>query len=245
MLRPYPAVLQKLFDQNFGSGRIQVMNFGIIGYSSFHGLRVLRREVLAYDPDYVIIRFGWNDLLASPTGKSFASVHNPWLERLEDLAYRSRLFALLMYRGVPLGQTGMRTEGDGGGPVPWVTEVEYAWNLSRMIDLARAHGAIPILLDAPAAPITPEMRANKLFIASTGFESFEQYLAAHDRYQVITERVAAEKDVQFLRTAPSPEEAPKYFTAFDIPHPNQAGQDRIAYRLNAELTPTLVRKMRR
>ena len=242
---PYAAVLQEILDRNFGRERVQVMNFGMIGYTSYHGLRVLRREVLPRDPDFVVIRFGWNDLLASPAGRSFANTHNPWLEKLEDLAYRSRLLSLLMYRGAPLAGDQIVGFVRSARPVPWVTEEEYAWNLSRMIDLARAHGATPILLDAPAAPITAAMRKNEIFTAGTGYETIEQYLDAHARYQVITERVAKEKRVRFLRTAPSPEEAHLYFTEHDIPHPNAEGQIRIAQHLNGELTPALLRMLKR
>lgn len=180
--RPYPALLQDLLDRNIGPGRFQVINYGLIGYTTYHGLRMLRREVLPDHPDFVVIRFGWNDLLGSQISHSFKNVHNHWLERLEDLASHSRLIELLLYRGSPLDPRRRAPWTVSAHPIPWVTPEEYAWNLERMIDLARAHGAQPILLDAPAAPITPEMRANKAFIGATRYEKIEQYLAAHDRY---------------------------------------------------------------
>jgi lysophospholipase L1-like esterase len=245
MLRPYAAILQQILDEGFGRGRVEVINLGMIGYSSYHGLRVLRREGLGLDPDFVVIRFGWNDFVASPAGRSFANVHAPWLEKLEDLAYRSRLFALLTYRGVPMERRNLRAGRPSAHPVPWVTEKEYAWNLSRMIDLSREHGAEPILLDAPAAPITREIRENEAFIEGTGYQSLDRYLAAHDRYQSIAEQIARAKGVRFLRTAPPPTEAGRYFTVYDIAHPNEEGQARIAYRLNAELAPTLAGKFKR
>ncbi len=239
--RPYPALLEDLLDRNFGPGRFQVINYGLVGYTSYHGLRMLRREVLPDDPDFVVIRFGWNDLLGSQVNRSFENVHNPWLERLEDLAAHSRLIGLLLYRGSPFDPKRMAPWSVSAHPVPSVTLEEYAWNLGRMIDLARAHGAQPILLDAPAAPITPEIRANKAFIAATRYETLDQYLAAHDRYQAITERVAREKGVPFLRTAPPPEEASQDFSRYDIPHPTAAGHARIARILHAEIASEIAR----
>lgn len=240
--RPYPALLQDLLDRNLGPGRFQVINYGLIGYTTYHGLRMLRREVLPDDPDFVVIRFGWNDLIGSPTSRSFANVHNPWLERLEDLAYHSRLIGLLLYRGSPVDPRSRAPWTVSAHPVPWVTPEEYAWNLGRMIDLARAHGAKPILLDAPAAPITPEIRANKDFIGGVRYGTIEQFLAAHDRYQAITARVARDKGVPFLHTTPPPEKAFQYFSRYDIPHPSAGGQERIAQRLYAEIISILARE---
>jgi len=240
--RPYPALLQDILDRNIGPGRFQVINYGLIGYTSYHGLRMLRREVLADRPDFVVIRFGWNDLIGPQTNHSFKNVHNPWLECLEDLASHSRLIELLLYRGSPLDLKRAVPFTVSAHPVPWVTPEEYAWNLGRMIDLARAHGAQPLLLDAPAAPITPEIRANKAFIVATRYETIEQYLAAHDRYQAITERVAREKGVPFLRTTPPPEEASQDFSRHDIPHPTAAGHGRIARILYAEIASEVAQK---
>jgi len=240
--RPYPALLEDLLDRNVGPGRFQVINYGLIGYTSYHGLRMLRREVLPDDPDFVVIRFGWNDLLGSQVNRSFRNVHHPWLERLEDLAFHSRLIGLLLYRGSPLDPKRAAPFTLSAHPVPWVTPEEYAWNLGRMIDLARAHDARPILLDAPAAPITPEMRANKTFIVATHYETLEQYLAAHDRYQAITERVAREKGVPFVRTTPPPEEASQDFSRHDIPHPTAAGHARIARILYAEIASEIAQE---
>jgi len=238
--RPYPALLQDLLDRNMAPRRFQVINYALIGHSSYHGLRMLRREALADRPDFVVIRFGWNDLVGSQVNRSFKNVHNPWLERLEDLAFRSHLIGLLLYRS-PLDLKRAVPFTVSANPVPWVAPEEYAWNLERMIDLARENGARPILLDAPAAPITPEIRDNKGFIVATHYETLDQYLAAHDRYQAITARVAREKGVPFVRTAPPPEEAPRDFSRYDIPHPAAAGHERIARILYAEIASLVAR----
>jgi hypothetical protein len=120
-------------------------------------------------------------------------------------------------------------------PIVWVKPDDYAFNLSRMVDLARDLGARPILVDAPPAPASPQIRANALFIAGTGYVTIEQLLSAHARYQEITERVAREKGVSFLRTTPPAGEAATYFSLYDLPHPNAAGQVRIARFLRTEI----------
>jgi len=235
---PYPARLQEILDRNFGPGRFEVINYGMIGYTSWHGLRMLRREVLPDHPDVVVIRFGWNDGLGCHAGRSLTTTRHAWLERLEDLAYRSRLFSFLLYRGVPIVKPGSPPGPAFAHPVPWVMLNDYAWNLSRMIDLARAQGARSVLVDAPAAPVTPEIRANVTFIGYTRYRSVEDYLAAHDRYQEVTARVAREKGVPFLRTALGPGD----FSPHNIAHPNAAGHERIARHLLGEIVSQVARE---
>jgi len=237
MPRPYPALLGDLFDDDLGPGRVQVVNYGMIGYTSFHGLRVLKREALPDEPDFVVIRFGWNDHLASMLQRSYSVPRSRLLESAQDLFFKSRLLTLLSYRGMPQER---RRENKifwkpSSHPIVWVTPEAYELHLTRMIDIARDHGAGVILLDAPAAPITDHIRENKTFLVGTGYENLEQLLEAHAAYQAITERVAREKGVPFVRTAPPPGKEFDYFSEWDIAHPTASGHARIARALYPRL----------
>jgi hypothetical protein len=161
--RPYAALLQDLLDENLGPGRFQVINYGMIGYTTFHGLRMLRREVLPDRPDFIVIRFGWNDLLGSPTNHSYDNVHSPWLEYLEDLVRHSRLISR---SHVYLDEKHQRP-GVPAHPVPWVTP-DSMIGTTRMMT-ARSHGARPILR-MPRLP-SPLRCANIPFIAATHYET--------------------------------------------------------------------------
>ena len=239
--KPYAARLQELFDRNAGPGRYEVINYGTIGYTTFHGLRILRKEVLHDDPDFVVIRFGFNDHLASPVRHSFYSTRNSLREMIEDAVCPSRLLSLLFFfRGNPVKDASPWIISDH--PIVWVTPEEYAWNLSHMIDLCRDHGAEPILLDALAAPITDEWRKDSVdFVNRMGYETMGQYLTAHEDYQAIAARVAREKAVPFVRTAVLPSQAWSYFSRYDIAHPIAAGHERIARILYKEITALAVR----
>ena len=242
--RPYAGLLQDLFDRNMGSGRVEVLNYALIGYTSFHGLRVLKREALPDNPDFVVIRFGWNDHLASLTHRSYSNPRSLWIERLEDLYFKSRLLTLLSWRGMPMEYTRKHKIpwAVSANPVVWVRPDDYAWNLSRMIDIARAHGATPILIDAPAAPVTPEIKGGKVFIAGTGYVTLDQLLQAHARYRAITDRVAREKGVLLVRTDAPPAESARYFSRYDIAHPMAEGHLRIARRLYTAMVESIIRQ---
>lgn len=56
----YPQVLGRLLEERF-PGRFEVLNLGVPGYSSRQGLELLRREVVALEPDLVTFAFGTND----------------------------------------------------------------------------------------------------------------------------------------------------------------------------------------
>ncbi|MDP3939362.1 MAG: SGNH/GDSL hydrolase family protein [Deltaproteobacteria bacterium] len=236
MPRSYAELLQDVLDREAGPGRYEVLNYGVMGYTTYHGLRLLRRQVIHDDPDYLVIRFGWNDHLASAALRPFSSVTNPWLEKLEDLAYGSRLYALLRYERMPAEAV---TRGGSwvpsATPIVQVTPEAYARHLSRMIDIGRAHGTRPILLDAPPAPLSPEILADKQFLKGTGYNSYDRLIEVHAMYQAIAARVATEKGVPFVRTEAPPGEAPRYFSRYDIAHPNAEGHARIAKFLHEKI----------
>jgi lysophospholipase L1-like esterase len=56
----YPRQLARLLEAA-RPGRFEVLNLGVPGYSSRQGLELLRREVLALEPDVVTFAFGTND----------------------------------------------------------------------------------------------------------------------------------------------------------------------------------------
>ena len=234
--RPYPELLQELLDRAPGGERFEVINYALIGYTSWHGLRLLRTQVLTDAPDVVVIRFGWNDHFGSTLGRSLSSFRDPVLERLEEWAYRSRLVALLTYRGIPQARVDRDAWTASPKPTVWVTAEDYAFNLSRTVELAHAHGARVILLDAPAAPLTPEILANRDVLGASGYDSFGRLLEEHARYQAIAAAVARERGVPFLRTLPAgPPESNGYFGRYDFAHPDARGHARIARILLEEI----------
>ena len=83
----YPEELRLLLEDEKRTG-VEVINAGVIGYSSSHGLRQLVLQILELDPDVVTFRFGANDQYDSwapalraqePTGGiRRAAFYAPW-----------------------------------------------------------------------------------------------------------------------------------------------------------------------
>jgi lysophospholipase L1-like esterase len=57
----YPSRLAAWLHQEQPDIRYDVQNFGVLGYSSFQGLQLLKTRVLDFRPSIVVIGFGMND----------------------------------------------------------------------------------------------------------------------------------------------------------------------------------------
>ncbi|WP_083849151.1 SGNH/GDSL hydrolase family protein [Bacillus timonensis] len=58
---PYPKVLEKELRKKFGYRQIKVINNGHPGWTSIQAIENVKKEVLRYKPDLVILMFGIND----------------------------------------------------------------------------------------------------------------------------------------------------------------------------------------
>lgn len=138
--------LQKNLSQELGTP-VEVLNAGVYGYSSFQGVRRLKK-FLDYHPDVILISFGTNDAIYT---------HNipdsVFLERLTPLTGLARQVAQLrlmkiltcLYRYV------LPSDIKEGVYVleHRVPLDQYRANLTSMVRLAQSIGAKPILLTRP------------------------------------------------------------------------------------------------
>jgi len=72
--QPYPLKLQRLVERRIGEDRVEVLNAGVPGYNSFHGVLLLRTRLRDLDPDLITVRYGWNDQFLSARDWPFGSV---------------------------------------------------------------------------------------------------------------------------------------------------------------------------
>ena len=93
----YAGALERILNENAGSVRCQVLNAGVPGYSSYQGLQYLRRELLAYKPDLVLVYFGLNDLTGARyyADKDQRFLAGPKTRSPFALLYRLRIYRLL------------------------------------------------------------------------------------------------------------------------------------------------------
>jgi lysophospholipase L1-like esterase len=135
----WPAALGQLLERKGISA--DVVNAGVWGYSSLQGVGRVR-QIVAREPDIVLISFGSNDAVrvAIPD------------RRFAGKSERRRVFER-WFNGFRVGQltTAVANSVRRGGRhlVPRVELSEYRENLHEMTRLASAAGAQPVLLTRP------------------------------------------------------------------------------------------------
>ena len=162
---PYSASVQA----ELGEDGWEVLNASVPGYSSHQGLRWLRSQLLAADPDIVAIYFGWNDhwRTTGRTDRQYEQSSRPSHLRLFDLL-----------RGRP-------------DPPPFrVSRHEYRENLRSMVDeVVRAGGRVVLI----AAPYRFVEKNQQRYVADAYLLPDDDALALHRSYlDVVREFVGME-----------------------------------------------------
>jgi len=195
----------------------EVVNAGVLGYNSAHGVRQLRAKLLDFKPDVVIVRFGFNDhAFVDPR----TAVHDPKGDVLAALYY-----VLLDFRTVEVALAAYRR------PLvaPAVSVVDFARNSEQMIGLARQSGTRIVFLDYPLRPLRPGETEDPAF-AFMGLPPLPELYATHHRYQEALREVVDRRGVPLIETADI-----VTFSDSDRVHPDMAGGDAIARRLAERL----------
>jgi lysophospholipase L1-like esterase len=172
----YPSRLEALLKQQAPRTDLDVMNFGVLGYSSFQGLELLKRQVLDLHPDVLLVGFGMNDSeVAGYRDKDVGKAGAPaWRDRAKAMAASSELYSLLKYFALTLRfhpqsmgdflKADVKTESSKGADAvnyadiePWtrVSPPDYERNIREMVTLARGQGARVMLLDNELWPESP------------------------------------------------------------------------------------------
>jgi lysophospholipase L1-like esterase len=179
--RPYPERLQSLLEER-APGRFEVINAGVVGYSSHQGRVRLEIDVSEWEPDLVTIYFGWND---------------HWLARgLPDREQPPRLSAgyrlhnvfnrLRMYQLLALAVRGVTTPTSHQLRV---SLADYAENLQAMKGACDRLGAEAWFMTAPHAL---DLGIPRFLVSSGEVKNPSALIELHRRYNREVRRVAAE-----------------------------------------------------
>ena len=183
--RSYPSRLLALLRETQPGRGVEVVNYGVLGYSSFQGLQLTKTRVFQLHPDVVAIGFAMNDSeVAGYRDRDMVGGAPPkWSTRIKDAAGALEFYNLLNYVALTL-KFRPKSIGDfmrehandrGSGKVdyeaiePWtrVSPHDYEANIREMIRLSRDHGADVVLLDnelwdeSPYRPILRTVSADQ------------------------------------------------------------------------------------
>jgi lysophospholipase L1-like esterase len=228
----FPEALQKTLTEQLGRP-VEALNFGVPGYSSYQGLKLLPHVLADYHPDVVIILFGWNDhWLAKGFPDKDQVVSAVKVPPRANPLRRLRLYQFIL-RAVSIARTGLSAPA----PVPRVSPDDYRANLKAMVELCHQSGAQPILATAPSAIASGQVPE---FLLSLHFINSASDLGRlHDQYNVIVRNAGLDAPLIDLDQAFQKADLKTLFNdpAKDVVHPNAAGYQLITNELARRLLP--------
>ena len=128
---------------------VDAVNGGVPGYSTVQALRMYEGRLRGYRPDVLLIATQWSDAQLAPAPDALR--FRPAAAGPRELLAHSALFRLLegiLHGWQPVEEVRWRLEGgDGVRRVPLPL---YRQNLDRMVQIAEADGAMPVLLWLPS-----------------------------------------------------------------------------------------------
>jgi lysophospholipase L1-like esterase len=204
--RSYPDRLAAHLRHIAPGARYEVLNFGVLGYSSFQGLQLLKTRVLSMHPDVVAIGFAMNDSgVPGYRDKDVIGEPPSTMKRVGEAAEDAEVYKFLHYLAQlvqfhpkAVGEY-LRAESvkvseplDYSTMEAWtrVSPADYERNVRDMIRLAESAGARVVLLDNELWDESPYRPVLKKIAGDTHVplvDSFELLAAA---------RQATERDVE-------------------------------------------------
>ena len=197
-----------------------MINTGVVGYNSSHGVRQLTTQILQLEPDVLTVRFGFNDHAFSGAVTDVRDPDNSVLRFLYYQAQHLRLFRLALagYRR-PVGP-------------PAVSVALFEKNLRRFAALAQGKRIGLLLIDYPLRPFESGIVPGEALPFLGGARTLEELHERHQMYQDALREVATQEGLQLIETRRElsrPETAA--YSSADLAHPNPRGAALIARRI--------------
>lgn len=227
----YPQELAQLLRSRLSE--VEVINAGVIGYSSSHSLRQFETQLRDFDPDIVTVRFGYND--HGRAWKPAARADEPRSRIARWLLYR-----LHRWRILQLGLAGYQ-QVPAFHPQPnsvfWAPAERFERNLRRFAEIARHRGFRLLFMDYPLRPAEwGESPTDARIFRLSGAADGAELRSLHAQFQGVLRDVAQSEGVPLLESrAAFHVRMAERFTRGDLVHPNAAGARKLAQLLRDRL----------
>jgi lysophospholipase L1-like esterase len=212
----------------FPQARLECINAGVPGYTLFQGVHFLETRGFRYQPDLIVLNFGWNDAAQWEDGAGDPDHYGPRLvcQYVPQLR-ESRLYQLA-WAAID------RWKNDGVPPRKRVLPEEFRSLLARIDEDARQHGAELLLLVWPAElNVARDLPPNVQIRTDNQLELLEY--GQHDL------RFGPEKTEGLVNLIPIVEEMARTHTTSDIfldrVHGTSLANERFAEAIAKKLVP--------
>lgn len=211
----YPIILQKLLRKSY-QNKLKVFNAGVPGYTSYQGLKYFKTELLSYNPDIIIVCFGWNDHYQSHNHIPDCR-QDPPSENLLSLINKSRTLSFLYSLVLKIKQSNYKRTG--ANKYRRVPIKNYKNNLTKFTKISKKKNIFIILMTAPY--LKPENNENELI------------LETHKRYNQVVRNLSQKYEIPLVDKVKEFKKRKNLFLnpQNDICHYNKKGSNIIAKAL--------------
>ena len=243
--RPWPELLQELFDQHADCGRkVEIINAGTEAYTLEDNLERMRRDILPLKPNLILSTHGMNGLLALGL-RRVPEPNEPGVRpRASALIGRA---VLTIERAVHDWRNRNSTEPRPAplAPIPdaELLKSRYADAYRKLIALAQSDGADVALADASMAINEKSPREVKDFYGAV-FKPIDDIIAANAAHNRMVRLLSREERVPFIDTAQALDGQWDDDFYLDIVHFTEAGNERVAGVVFRQLLPILAERDR-
>jgi lysophospholipase L1-like esterase len=141
--------LETYLHKQAGLWDAEVYNFSVPGYSSYQGVRNYKENIRPYNPDFLLVTFGWNDQWSSANDRPDNMQEMPpqWILDIYNLIGRTRLYRL--YKSLIFAFRGPYETPVYRDQQARVGLADFKANLGEIIATARQDGVRVVLLTSP------------------------------------------------------------------------------------------------
>lgn len=236
----WPARLEQKLREAFPEQRIEVINAGGPGYTTFHSLYNFHSRILDYEPDMIIVYHSWNDLkyllYVSPehpfveTGMGGDYEPPSWFAQILRKSYSY----ILLTAAIELWNITVQQHKEYETYVKGEKSKDLSYgfrlferNLLGIAVLGRLHG-VKVVLANPLTlvkPVNPESEVKEIKYSYTGL-SMDELRAAFDHVNDILKAISKSEELDYVdlnQLVHSDLE-----TLMDHIHPTPLGHEQIA-----------------
>jgi hypothetical protein len=241
--RPWPELLQDLFDRHADCGRkVEVVNAGTEAYTLEDNLERMRRDILPLKPDLILGAHGMNGLLAFGLRRVPEPSEPGVRPRASALVGRA---VLTIERAAHDWRSRNSAEARPAA-LPPMSDAElmksrYAEAYRKLIALARDHGADVALADSSMAINEQSPREVKDFYGAV-FKPIDDIIAANAAHNRMVRLLSEQERVPLIDTAQGLDGQWDDDLYLDIVHFTEAGNERVAGVIFRQLLPILAER---
>jgi len=146
----FSAQLEKKLNKDYGKYRFRVINTACPGHTTYQGLIILKKMILGFTPDMIIVAYN-NDPGLEYLEEKRRAFQNPFITNLNIILYHSDYY-LLLQRVAADFKLALLSRHRGGSCLPLVRRVsleDYKKNIKKFMLIARQHNIRLVFIKMP------------------------------------------------------------------------------------------------